>query len=412
MRTVTFAQSAVRRPSRVARICTGAILVSLLSAASIGSPAAAQRSEGPTAGVAFTQASVSEAELTDLKMVGDALGISFEDAQDRFAGQELFAAAVDRIRLEDPMRFSVAHWTGGSESQARIFFVGQPAKATMDLIAALPIKTEVDITGIAPETDLVSAQAIARQKVAALPGVAAADSVVDDYSGRILVRYELLPGFFSPDFTAVFDLISKQVSLQAADAIDIELAPVPKSREAAIVGGNPIGLCTAAFTVTSNGVRGVTTAGHCANSTYTYGGLSAPYQNQAAPASGDLQWHSLNGTITNKIRYTSGGGERSVTSASNPVTGSAICYWGKTTGNRCGTVTAINYCDSSGYCLLFRYGPSTVEPGDSGGPWYYGNVAKGVTRGYLTNGLGARIDDIATRIGALSLLSLVVKVTP
>lgn len=75
-------------------------------------------------------------------------------------------------------------------------------------------------------------------------------------------------------------------------------------------------------------------------------------------------------------------------------------------------MSTINYCDSAGYCLLFRSGPSRVDFGDSGGPWYYGNVAKGVTRGFLENNLGFRVDDIATRVGALNLLNTVVKTAP
>ena len=51
---------------------------------------------------------VSPAEAEDLRTLAGSLGISFDEARDRYAGQELFAAAVDLARRTDPQAFSTA----------------------------------------------------------------------------------------------------------------------------------------------------------------------------------------------------------------------------------------------------------------------------------------------------------------
>jgi hypothetical protein len=359
---------------------------------------------------------VSDAEREDLAMVAETLGIGFDEAIERFSGQELFAAAVDQLRLTETDTFSTALWEAGDGYKAVISFHGVPSRAALDTLSDLPFRVLVRSDARASEADLIAAQAVAREAVAGIPGVAAADSVIDDRSGEVVVTYSLLDrGVAATEVARVSDAAVARLTALSGRDVPVRTVEgfVPTEHQTAIVGGNGFLTCTAGFTVTSSGATGISTAGHCLNNTTYYGGSYAYFVAQSAPANGDVQWHTFNGAaVTNKFRYTSGGGERFVTSTANPVNGSAICYWGMTTGSHCGTVTAVNYCSPGGYCLLFRYGPSTADHGDSGGPWYFGNVGKGITQGYLTNGLGFRVDDMATRVGALNLLGLVVKVTP
>jgi streptogrisin C len=68
-----------------------------------------------------------------------------------------------------------------------------------------------------------------------------------------------------------------------------------------------------------------------------------------------------------------------ITGAQNPQVGSYLCYNGSTTGSSCGTVAAVNQS------VTYQYGPTVAgmiaidgactQPGDSGGPWTYANVA-------------------------------------
>lgn len=355
----------------------------------------------------------SKVELEDLRDVADSLGISVEAAIAKFSGQELFAAAVDEIRAQHAQAFATALWIGGNEIPASIAFAGAPDPRALDRVAALPFPVEVRVDAFASEIDLIAAQIAARDAVGSTPGIDLAESEIDTTTGSISVIYSLGSTLTKAEVVAIVEaaIRIKLGTPLPKGAVSVRAGIVNKPTETAIVGGNSLGGCTAAFAITSGGVPGIATAAHCANGNYSYGGSTATYKAQSSPSSGDVQWHQVGAAVTNKFRYTPSGGERSVTSTSNPTSGSAICYLGKTTGNNCGTVSTINYCDSAGYCLLFRSGPSRVDLGDSGGPWYFGNVAKGVTRGFLTSG-GARVDDIATRVGALNLLNTVVKTAP
>lgn len=75
-----------------------------------------------------------------------------------------------------------------------------------------------------------------------------------------------------------------------------------------------------------------------------------------------------------------GAGTQDITSAANPSVGQSLCHVGRTTGVRCGTVTALN--------ISVQYPEGTVhglfssnicaEPGDVGGPAFSGSVALGI----------------------------------
>ncbi|MEO8262112.1 MAG: S1 family peptidase [Pseudolysinimonas sp.] len=356
---------------------------------------------------------VSPAEAEDLRTLAGSLGISFDEARDRFAGQELFAAAVDVARRTDPQAFSTATWTPESEHSAEIAFVGTPSPKVAAALAALPYSVAVSEDAARTEADFEKDHIAIQEAIAALPGVARVQSWGDPATGRLTVTYDTV----AESVATTADAVTATAARVARGQLDLELIPggAGVGVLTAIVGGNPLLDCTAGFTVTSVSSTGVSTAAHCDNGvpqTY-YGGSYATFGAASAASNGDLQWHKFVGAVavTNKFRYTSAGGERFVTSATNPVAGSAICYWGKTSGNHCGTVQTANLCDSS-WCRLFSATPSTLQPGDSGGPWYYGNVGKGISHGYVTNGIGVRLYDLATQIGAHSYLGLAVKVTP
>jgi hypothetical protein len=134
---------------------------------------------------------------------------------------------------------------------------------------------------------------------------------------------------------------------------------------------------------------------------------------QLVDVDGDVQWLKLSsGTVTNKFQYDSTGSVRTVTAATNPSVGTVICRWGKTSGYLCGTVRKISYCDPSGVCKLFTATPSLLNFGDSGGPWWFGNNAAGISRGYVVDDNLDPDFDMATRVGSLNLIGLAVKVTP
>ncbi|MEU0955497.1 S1 family peptidase [Streptomyces niveus] len=74
------------------------------------------------------------------------------------------------------------------------------------------------------------------------------------------------------------------------------------------------------------------------------------------------------------------GGNQDITGAANPTVGQSLCHVGRTTGVRCGTVTAVNvtvnYPEGS-VSGLFRSNICS-EPGDAGGPAFSGGTALGI----------------------------------
>lgn len=146
-------------------------------------------------------------------------------------------------------------------------------------------------------------------------------------------------------------------------------------------------LCTGGFNViSSTGVTGIATAGHCENSpgaqrnrpgdtswNLTY---KAGHEGQW----GDFQWHTTSGTESDDFYYDESGGARDVSGQGSPVDGQTLCRFGYTTDDECDTVTELSVCSGS-YCRLVEMAHREAAGGDSGGPWYLGTVAYGYHHG-------------------------------
>jgi hypothetical protein len=155
-------------------------------------------------------------------------------------------------------------------------------------------------------------------------------SGIDQSMGRVEVSVE------SAEDVAAF----QQVPLPESVVIIQEGLPTPTAE---VYGGLSLSNgCTSGFSVeeTGSGTRdGVTTAGHCDNTT-SYAGVDLPWQDGQHSGSVDAQWHTTPGlTDPNKIRVTSSGTTRNVTSRkplSQMVEGEAVCKYGRATLYDCG----------------------------------------------------------------------------
>lgn len=188
----------------------------------------------------------------------------------------------------------------------------------------------------------------------------------------------------------------------------------PAREEVTIYGGLSVSTCTAGFSVQStSGLTGVTTAAHCGNSQSITDPLGATYaltfQAEKYGSGYDWQWHTLAGaTVTNTIKD-GNSTTRSITGqllwASQNV-GDAVCKFGKSSGYTCGQVTDKNYCftqsDGTTGCHFIKVesvpaGNALSAPGDSGGPWFSGNTARG------SHSLG--LDDLGSAYTPIDYLS-------
>lgn len=144
------------------------------------------------------------------------------------------------------------------------------------------------------------------------------------------------------------------------------------------------GRCSVGFSVTT----GFVSAGHCGTTgdtaSTTSGTTIGTFSGSVFPGSGDYSYirgssgNTFSGTVNNYA-----GGSITISGSTATAVGGSICRSGSTTGVFCGTVRAL------GATVRYSQGSVTgltqtnvcAEPGDSGGSWYSGGQAQGVTSG-------------------------------
>lgn len=398
-------------PASVKAISTIAVAICVAAAPSLASTT----TQGQTI-VGSSANELTEEQLIDLRTAAEELGIPFQEAHERFAGQDSFAAAIDQIRVLAPRSFSAAAIELGPGYTAWASFVGEPPSSVRALLSSLPLQVEIRVDASVSEEALVKAQQDIYFKLAQVVDVEHLSSGITQ-DGYIEFTHP------DADFAKkVADVVSESASSRGLKDRIVTLEGDPTVLLTAVSGGETwAGTCSSAFTVIGLGgtATGVSTAGHCANTTSGYtapgGGVTGNTTAYNYNANGDTMWFRLfwmgeTPSITNKFKYTSSGAQRQVLGTANPVVGQSICRYGMSTGNHCTTIAAINEC-RSGVCLLFRANGNTLAGGDSGGPWYSGNNAQGISHGILTDTWGGKWD-LGTRVGALNLLNVTVNTAP
>jgi len=184
--------------------------------------------------------------------------------------------------------------------------------------------------------------------------------------------------------------MAQSVGLEEAD-YEVKTVDAAPETFATVRGGdayfiNRSARCSVGFSVTT----GFVSAGHCGSvgSTTTYltasGAGIGTFAGSVFPGSGDYSF--IRGTSGNTYsgRINNYAGSTLPVSGSTAVgNGASICRSGSTTGVYCGSVTAlgatVNY--SQGSVTGLTRTNVCAEPGDSGGSWYSGAQAQGVTSG-------------------------------
>ncbi|KEY74471.1 hypothetical protein S7711_04507 [Stachybotrys chartarum IBT 7711] len=188
--------------------------------------------------------------------------------------------------------------------------------------------------------------------------------------------------------TAHAEELAKEVGLTDSE-YEVRIVEEMPTTLATIQGGNAYLInrssrCSIGFSVTT----GFVTAGHCgavgATASTTAGETLGSFAGRVFPGSADMAFvrttsgHSLTGYINN---YS--GGRLPVSGSTAAAVGSSICRSGSTTGVFCGTVRSlgatVNY--SQGRVTGLTQTSVCAEPGDSGGSFYTGAQAQGVTSG-------------------------------
>ena len=182
------------------------------------------------------------------------------------------------------------------------------------------------------------------------------------------------------ELAAEVGLAKGEFEVRTVDSMPSTFATI-QGGNAYLIGGSS--RCSVGFSVGG----GFVTAGHCGGtgaSTTTTGGESlGSFSGSSFPGS-DMAFVSTSGGHDLQPYINGyGGGSLPVTGNSVAPVGSSICRSGSTTGVHCGSVqgtgATVNYPQGTVYGLTQT--SVCAEPGDSGGSFYSGSQAQGVTSG-------------------------------
>jgi len=358
------------------RMGMAALAISIAAIAFIAlSTAAGTAAEGPDEGPA-DEGSQTESSNADLDDYSKAYGVTPEEARRQWTitdeARELQASLRSDARdvfagmwldYEPEFAVVVGVLPGGEES----------VRATVKELGL------VDWVRLAPrDHSLVDLHAMQDSLSELLPASLDYSSGIDQSEGLVNVYVH---EYLSDSQLASFELPN-------GVAISFEGPPVPAVD---VYGGLSLSNgCTAGFSVEeTNGFQsGVTTAGHCENST-SYNGQNLPWENGNWIGRLDVQWHTTpNLGDPNKIRVTQQGATRVVDDrmpAHQFIEDEHVCKYGRATLYDCGTLDDLSF-DPSDICVpsstddFVRVTPNPqagdmAEGGDSGGPVFHDNPA-------------------------------------
>lgn len=272
------------------------------------------------------------------------------------------------IQHTHTFKIKAAFTSSGTESLSRY-------EKSKDLSQALEV-VSVDTTYQALlEAQELANTAVERTEVAADAGINLVGNVVEIY---VLDAQELRDA-----------LAEEGVQLpEKVVIVEVESLTTP-AHGYEIHGGEHLTTCTSGFSVSDDdGKEGISTAGHCNDyqlrgATYLtpvkhgkwYGGFY------------DVRWYTADPAFTMRNLAYDGSSHRYIYSGrhrDNQSVGEYVCKYGKETGRSCGNIVDKNFKPGlyfSNTWIKVGHGDDDdfIDEGDSGGPWFVGNVAYGIT---------------------------------
>ncbi|GKT54369.1 serine protease [Colletotrichum tofieldiae] len=188
--------------------------------------------------------------------------------------------------------------------------------------------------------------------------------------------------------TAHAEALAAQVGLTASE-FEVRTVETMPTTFATVLGGdayliNRASRCSIGFSVTT----GFVSAGHCgsvgSSATTSSGASLGTFSGSVFPGSADMSYiRTVSGTTLRGYIDGYGRGNLPVSGSTAAAVGASICRSGSTTGVYCGTVGALGATVSYSQGRVTGLTRTSVcaEPGDSGGSFYSGAQAQGVTSG-------------------------------
>ncbi|WP_402372978.1 S1 family peptidase [Isoptericola rhizosphaerae] len=370
------------------------VALSLTAGVTAGALAASDAAEGAPDVFVLQGEGIVAAPSDDLiDDIAAVRGSESVDLEDPLLWQNDFSVAVTTLQEQYPKAYS-ASAVDTDAGQAWVPFAQDAPAGALALLGELPVDIEIREGVGWSEEEIASVGEQAHY--AALKETASFKDVytnTDAASGRVSVYVEPADGMsIDRARSALSSVEARSDVARSAEASGVPGIEVEYFVDVdldggldAIYGGGKLtsgsSYCTSGFSVRKGTTynNGLITAAHCPN-TLKYGSNSLNFRK--ASSTRDVQWHSDNQTAPPKF-YVADTTLRNVDVSSNPPVGTRVCRYGRTNDATCDRVALLNQCRGN-YCGLAMVYERRAAPGDSGGPWYYGNVAYGVHSGYIT----------------------------
>lgn len=393
----------------------------ILWAGGTGTPSFAEDSVASTD--EFVSARV--ALLEDLATMAAAHGISIQEAERRYELQSAFNEAAAVFEEENPDAFVASGFSSDGAPFLEVTSSG-PTAAVNSLLGRFPTlqvgydrpfssaqltaATEEIAMSIGAGLDLKSPMVVAPDPSRGVVDVylnddrdaTVATTVLADteYATIDGADYESVAGPEDQPLAGPQQAVPIQVMAAAGSGHPVVVLHVQEEMtavSAALYGGDSLSGCTAGFPAQNVGTTqyGLASAGHCSD-TMDYTGYDWLYTaTNLAASSGDLQWQRGKVSVSNQFRY-DWNKYRVVSTNGTIGQWTDVCKFGKVSGRTCAQVYGQNRCVKyldypETYCkMAFATNRMGVQKGDSGGPWYSGSTAYGITSGwhlFVVNGV-------------------------
>lgn len=325
--------------------------------------------------VVIPASGITEDARADLLEIARDEGITISEAMSQYGWHEGFAKVVHEVRLAHPDSFAGARI---EDKGPWIAFKDEPPDTAVSLLKGFSREIEVRANRRYSEAELDERLIQTHYAVLASDQVADAESGYDIGTGEITIN--VVPRDSSSSDSLAVSL-GDRISFDPDMPTRLSTVSEIRSENHAVYGGASLGSCTSGFSVRrrSDGVYGISTAGHCPNDMNFRGNPVLAYKDEHQGAWGDMQWHSSSERTVDDF-LADADDYRDVAREGFPVEGQILFRYGINTGRRWDDVYQLNHCNGS-RCRLALMDTNEAGPGDSGGPWYYGNTAYGLHQG-------------------------------
>lgn len=313
-----------------------------------------------------------------LKAMKRDLGLDAEQATARVAREVSAADVIANLRSSAGEKFAGA-WVSNNGETINVSVTDQ---AAADEVSAAGATAKIVSNSFSKLQDAKKAldELNSKQIKTLKTNSGVASWYVDVVSNKVVLNAVKGSTTEAKEMAEQVGLAESDFEVKTVSEMPITFASI-QGGDAYLIGG---GRCSVGFAVDG----GFVSAGHCGTegSSVTTGDGEAlgSFSGSVFPGDADMAFIStVSGTTLNPTINGYGGAGETVTGNSVAPIGSSICRSGSTTGVHCGTVynyeVSVQYPE--GTITGLTETDACAEPGDSGGSFYTGGEAQGVTSG-------------------------------